>query len=310
MFRKFLSRKKSVPPVEFSRPILPSAVVQTIVAFTGQKTLPSMPANAQKAFEISTNPKAEPRDFVELLENDEALSARIIKIANSVYFDRGNGSKTIVEAVATIGTSELRSLLGANILSELFHSNHPLRAKLWKHDVYVALASRTLARNFAPDAAEEAFLAGLMHDVGKLMLLQRVPAEYQKVVDTVGAHRTFHRAEQETFPFDHTLVGHFIAETWRFGDTLTHAIRLHHEPWENLSLQTTPVTFIVKLADNLIHRYWLDDFKSQSLRDYHAEELAAGLALTGKAENLSAEELATFVKKTLSEEAEFYLGDE
>lgn len=310
MFRKFFGSKERRREVEFSRPPLPSAVTQAILSYTGPKSLPTMPANAQKAFEISTNPRAEPRDFVELLENDEALSARIIKIANSVYFDRGSGSKTIVEAVATIGTSELRSLLGANVLAELFQSNHPTRIKLWKHDVHVALASRTLGRRFAPDHAEEAFLGGLMHDVGKLLLIQRMPVEYQRAVDSLRDSGSFHLTEQNLFPFDHTLVGHFVAETWRFGDTLTHAIRLHHEPWENLSLRNTPVTFLVKLADNFIHRYWLDDFRTQSLRDYHTKELQQGLHEIGLSPAPIADEVVIDIKRTLAEEADLYLEQE
>lgn len=107
-----------------------------------------------------------------MIEVDEALAARVIKIANSVFFDRGNKSSSIEEAVLVIGLNELRNLLNANALSDIFRVG-VAREQLWAHDVAVALTSKQLAQRILPHQADSAFLAGLMHDIGKLLLLQR-----------------------------------------------------------------------------------------------------------------------------------------
>lgn len=212
-----------------------------------------MPGAAEKAFTVATDPSAEALDFVEVIESDEGLSARILKIANSVYFSRGEESETIVEAVTTIGTAELRTVLGSSTLQELFPSGSPLRTSLWEHDVSVAIISRFLAEQIQPDVKEEAFLAGLMHDVGKLFMLQRAPAEYEKAMKEARSSGDFKSAEGDVFPFDHTEVGHLLAEHWHFSEPLTRSIRGHHNSWEEL--EPKGMTAIVKTADLLAHRF-------------------------------------------------------
>lgn len=215
---------------------LSPALRDTILSVVGQRAIAPMPGTAQKAFALSTNPKAEARDFIELIEVDEALSARVIKIANSVFFDRGKKSNTIEEAVVVIGLDELRSLLTANALSDIFPSSNQSRIHLWNHDVAVALISKQLANRIQPRLAESAFLAGLMHDVGKLLLLQRCSNDYQKIMQKVEESGCdFRNAEVEVFPFDHCQVGQLIAERWNFSEDLVSAISNHHQQFESMT---------------------------------------------------------------------------
>lgn len=234
---------------------LSSAIAGKIQQFVGAGGIPAMPGAAQKAFKLSTDPNAEARDYIDVIESDEALSARIIKIANSVFFDRGKRSKTIEESVTVIGINELRCLLNATTLSEIFPSNNPLRAQFWAHDVATGLTARALAQRLAPSKAESIFLGGLMHDIGKLLILQRSGSDYQKVVE--HAARTglsFCAAEEEILFFNHTEVGQLIAEKWNFTPELTEMIRDHHRSWDLLVTGGTPsATAIVKAADIIAH---------------------------------------------------------
>jgi putative nucleotidyltransferase with HDIG domain len=211
-----------------------------------------MPKAAEAAFRIATNPAAEAHDFIELLEGDEGLSARVLKIANSVFYDRGGGSKTIVDAVNVVGISELRNLLNATALSGLFQAKHPLRSELWGHDVATAIVAKVLARNLAPNLSDQVFLAGLMHDIGKLLILQQHKESYEKLVKkgfSEGLDST--TAEYKGYSFDHAQVGQLIAELWNFSPELYEAIGDHHKPW--CDIKQGSLVSLVKLGNLIAH---------------------------------------------------------
>jgi putative nucleotidyltransferase with HDIG domain len=233
-------------------PPLADGVQQSILGYLGMRSIAIMPRAAQQAFEIATNPNSEAEEYVTLVERDEGLSARVLKIANSVYYNRGSGSKTIAEAINVIGITELSGLLNASALSHFFPSRHPLRVTLWKHNIGVAVAARVLARSANPSAPEQAFLAGLMHDIGKLLMVQQQPTMYERVVKRAHAEGLESAtAETEEFPFDHTQVGHLIAERWKFSADLITVISSHHRPWSDIAPRS--VTAVVKAADSVAH---------------------------------------------------------
>lgn len=225
---------------------------QSILHSLGLQSVPVMPGAAQQAFSLATNPNAEAHDFVAVIEADEGLSARVLKIANSVYYDRGGGSKTIVEAVQALGISEVRNLLNATTLASLFPAKHYLRAEFWSHNVAAAITSRVVARALLPEKIEQMFLAGLMHDVGKLLILQQHVDNYERIIKkglTEGLEAPV--AEVRVYPFDHTQVGQLVAEKWNFSSDLLDAIGSHHKPWDEIA--TGSVSSIVKLSDMIVH---------------------------------------------------------
>jgi len=146
MFGKLFGRQDK-SAVE-NTPGLAAPVAEAILNTVGARSISTMPGAAQKAFQLATDPSAEARDFVEVIESDEALSARVLKISNSVYFDRGKPTNTIEEAVLLIGMNELRCLLNATTLSEIFPSRASARTQLWSNDIATALISRHLGAAF------------------------------------------------------------------------------------------------------------------------------------------------------------------
>ena len=255
MFKSLFGKKKPAAGIGEPEKISPG-IAQSILNCVGARGIPPMASSAQKAFQLATDPKADARDFVEVIESDEGLSARVIKIANSVYFDRGKKSSTIEESVVVIGINELRSLLNATTLSEIFPSRHPARPQFWVHDVATAIISKALAARLLPSKTELAFLGGLMHDVGKLLLIQKVGDDYSKVIKKVELDGIdYCQAEEEIFPFNHTQAGQLIGERWNFSVDLLAIIRFHHESWEILLKDSPVVTLpaIVKTADTVAH---------------------------------------------------------
>lgn len=226
---------------------LSPTVRQLIREHLGQKAVPAMPANAQKAFKVASDPKADLRELQEVIESDESFSSRIIKIANSVYYDRGKTAKTVPEALVIIGLTEAKTFLSSSYMSEFFSQTHGLRALLWHHNIAVAILAKWL-NSFTNTVDQDlAFLAGLMHDIGKLIMHMRLGQDYEKILDrstTLGSIE----AETEQFPFDHTDVGLFLAEEWRFSDELKRAIKLHHSKTEEGTLE-----WLVRFADTVSH---------------------------------------------------------
>ncbi len=254
MFGRFFGKAK--PKQDAGFPPLSTSISGSILNVVGARSIPSMPGAAQKAFQLATDPNAEARDFIEVIESDEALSARIIKIANSVFFDRGTKSTTIESSVTVIGINELRCILNANALTDIFPSKHPYRSALWSNDIATGLIARNLAQRLLPGKAEIAFLGGLMHDIGKLLLLQRSPEEYGRVLKIVEAEgKSFCEAEERRFPFTHVEVGQLIAERWNFTPEIIEIIRDHHRAWSPSEFEAREVslTALVKAADIIAH---------------------------------------------------------
>ncbi len=238
-------------------PALTPGIVASILNTVGARSIPAMPAAAQKAFQLATDPNAEAQDFVEVIEADEALSARIVKIANSVFFARGKQTTTIDDAVLAIGIEELRCLLNASTLSDLFLSSHAYRAQFWSNDIATAVIARQLAQRLRPDKSDLAFLGGLMHDIGKLLLIQKAPELYtkvQKLVESDG--RDFYLAETDVFVFNHNEVGQLIGERWLFSPELLEIIKLHHRPYTDddyVASKPLDLSAIIKSADIIAH---------------------------------------------------------
>lgn len=246
---KLLSNKKKAIHEGTKAGDVSTSIEKSILGVLGSRAVPPMPGAAQRAFQLSTSPTAEARDFIEVIESDEALSARVVRIANSVYFDRGKKAQTIEDSVLVIGLNELRCLLNATSLSEIYPSNHPFRTTLWTHDIAVALASKLLARRLLPGKEDLAFLGGLMHDIGKLAMLQRLGNDYMKAICVIQDEGCdFATAEERTFPFTHIEVGLLIAQRWKFDDTIKRVIADHHNAQTAVQLSS-----VVGLADTICH---------------------------------------------------------
>ena len=250
MFKKLFGNGKQQDEQKPS--LIADGLRHSILHSLGLKSVPIMPGAAQAAFRVATNPNAEARDFIELLEGDEGLSARVLKIANSVFYDRGGGSETIIDAVNVIGIAELRNLMNATALSGLFPVRHHLRAEFWGHNIATGITAKVLARALLPSLVDQVFLAGLMHDIGKLLILDQHADSYERIVKrglTDGQESV--AAEAKIYPFDHTQVGQLIAEKWNFSPDLFAAIGDHHKPWSEI--EQGSLTSLVKLSDQITH---------------------------------------------------------
>lgn len=213
-------------------PTTTPATRERIKNILGIRDLESMPAQAARAFQLASDPKSSLGDFVKVIESDEALSSRIIRIANSVYFYRGTKVSELEKAVANIGLTEIRGLLSATMLRGLLRAKGPSRESIWRHSVLTAMYARRLSALSNQVSEGSAFLAGILHDVGKLIMLTQNQGGYSEVIRLTKIRPiTSIEAEEEVFDLNHIEVGKWVGERWNFPEPVLHTIAFHHEPW-------------------------------------------------------------------------------
>jgi putative nucleotidyltransferase with HDIG domain len=283
MFTSFFTKKSSA---RSTKRIPGSGIKDVVLRQLAPRGIPALPGNARVMFELATNPQAEMKDILPLIKQDESMTARILKVANSAYFNRGKPVPNVTDAVGIIGLQELCSLLSCASLSDIFPSSAPIRATLWTHNTTTAIIARTISQQYRCGDPATAFTAGLLHDIGKLLIIQKFPREYTALHDRFLQKATSSTAlEKEEFPFDHTGVGYFIGEKWTFPESILNPIVRHHLDWEHLENDT--LTRVVKLADLIAHELTTSRV-SGDVRETRLANLTNGLRTFGINEEVTA----------------------
>ncbi len=194
--------------------------------------LPVLPQVAAKVLEMVQNPTTITADLEKIITRDQAITAKILKIANSALYGLRCSVSTVSQAIVVVGMTTLRSLVLTASTEALFRSKTS-RFKdkiLWEHALAVALASRAVARVSGFPKPEEAFVAGLLHDVGSAVLDQNLGERYGEVVELVyNDGVSLVDAETRVLGIDHTQVGSLVVRKWNLAPPLEEAVRLHHE---------------------------------------------------------------------------------
>ncbi len=201
------------------------------------KDLPAMPHVASKVLELAGNPDTTAAKLQQVIADDQAMAARILKIANSALYGCSRKIKTLTDAIVMLGFNTIRSLVVTSAARNMYiKSGKTMGLKerlLWEHSIGCAIACRILVSVRHPQLAEEAFLAGLMHDIGKLVLNQYASDVFDEIVqDVYNEGRGFIEVERELLGFDHTEVGFMLVNKWKLSSQLEEAIRFHHSEEE------------------------------------------------------------------------------
>ncbi len=199
--------------------------------------LPTLPHVATKVMELLSGDDSSASDLDRVISRDQALTARVLKLANSALFGRRGMISTLTRAIVLLGFKTVQSLVIAASTETLYRATSS-RFKdklLWEHAVAAALAAGFVARECRYASVEEAFTAGLLHDIGKVVLDQNLPEPYQEVVELVyNDEVTFLEAEHKILGFDHAEVGALVVKKWNLPAPLEEAVRLHHRPMQSL----------------------------------------------------------------------------
>jgi len=210
-----------------------------------------LPSVAMRIINYIDDPDAEISQLAKLISMDQALTTEVLKLANSAYYGFPRRVSTISEAVVILGFSTTRSVVWSVILSSTLKKpvlGYALpEGALWRHSVAVAVGSKLILQHAKVKGVnmEEAFVAGLIHDIGKLLLATYVAGAYEEIVKVISQGRSFDEAEREVLGYDHAIVGAMAAEKWNLPQNYVDAIKYHHRPQETDNLMAK----VVHLAD-------------------------------------------------------------
>lgn len=215
--------------------------------------LPPMPQTVFKAREIIEDPKSSFKELAEVLKTDQAIATKILKIANSAYYGIIGGVSSIQQAAVVLGHKTLGDVItvagSSGILSNTLEGYGLEAGEMWRHSMGVAFGSQIIATRKNPSLVSDAFAAGLIHDVGKL-ILDRYIFERKETFDEFMAdgRSSFLIAEAQILGFDHSEIAAELCTKWRVPDALTKAIRYHHYPSKS---EGDELAYIVNMADTL-----------------------------------------------------------
>jgi HD-like signal output (HDOD) protein len=193
--------------------------------------------------------------IAEVIETDPDLAARLLRLGNSSFFGFPNRLETVSEAITLIGIQQVQDLILASSVVEMFQGipeDLVCMESFWKHSLACGIVSRCLAVACQMPEAEKFFIVGLLHDLGRLVLLSRAPQKAAEVFARYQESRILLRdAEVEVLGFDHAQIAEELMRLWQYPATLIQAVAFHHHPISARVYQLE--TAIVHVADYLVH---------------------------------------------------------
>ncbi|MBL4698190.1 MAG: response regulator [Phycisphaerales bacterium] len=250
-------------PMPDQDPALALKEIKPIIARTALKDrldemeeLRTIPNSITKILEAVDSPESKIEDVADLLKMDQTIAMKIMRVANSIEYARGEQVTTLKDAVIRIGLQELRELIaGIEIIDQNLCG---LDQKLfWDHALSVAVCSAKIAGLSEDIDPELAFTAAVLHDIGRVILQQALPTEYQQVLDTsfkLGV--SLELVEKRLLLSDHTSIAQTMLHSWNLPKDLVDAIANHHCPANNLSKmcpKNTKIAAIIELSNRIIH---------------------------------------------------------
>ena len=192
--------------------------------------LPPSPLVVPKLHELLHEPDTSIRELVTTLSLDPVVSMRVLKLANSVYYDQQRQVTTVERAIIVVGQNTLRNMALELCLRNAKQTYGLLERRLWENSIASAVACRLIAQVVGGYEPEEAYLAGLLHHVGKTVMINRDKALYQEVQRIVDAGEgELNDVERGLFAYSHGEVGAALLDHWNFPEQLILATHHHHD---------------------------------------------------------------------------------
>ena len=215
--------------------------------------LPAMPQTVMKARQIMSSEGSSFNELAEVLKTDQAVASKILKLSNSAYYGMRGKISSLQHASVVLGLNTLKEIImmaGASSMLAATLEGYGLDAgALWQHSLGAAFGAKWIAERKSPELADDAFVSGLIHDCGKLVLDAPIFERKAQFVSFMNAgEQSFLKAEKSILGFDHSEIAYALCKKWSVPESLNTAIRYHHKP--ALS-RGDKLTSIVHLADAL-----------------------------------------------------------
>jgi putative nucleotidyltransferase with HDIG domain len=219
--------------------------------------LPTLPTVISKMIELVDNPRTDTKTLAKLISHDQSLTARILKLANSAYYGFSREISTVDTAIIVMGFNAVKEMGLSLSVFDTFKNIGSIDSfdvnKYWEHSVACGVAAKHMAKEFHLPEPGEVFVAGLLHDIGKMIIIQYLPNEFNEINSLmVEKDIDYSEAELEVIGITHGEIGALIAERWHLPKRISTCIRHHHTP-QNAPNYTQEAA-VIELSDMICHR--------------------------------------------------------
>ena len=203
--------------------------------------VPTMPNIVAEALNIIGNPKSNINQLSGIISKDLSLTSQILKLVNSSYYGFPNQITTINKAMALLGFNQVKSLILSVALKSIMVT--PSGKNLWVHSIRCAIACQNIANSLGKGHTDEAFVMGLLHDIGKTVLESYNKQAYNEIIrlTELGADKL--AAEKMMFGFTHTEIGEELVLRWKLPAIIADSVRYHHQPQEAQDITNVGVVY-------------------------------------------------------------------
>lgn len=247
------------------------------------KELPPLPTLVSKALDLLADPETPSEEIEAVIGQDQALVAKLIKVGNSALYGGLQKVTTLRQVLTRLGLKTTRNLvLTASTRSYFLNNRKGMRVWgqfLWQHSVESGLAARRIAETIHHPDPEEAFIGGLVHDIGKLIILMLFPEPYKEILKLKKVNRmTSKAAEMQAIGSDHEQIGRLLMDQWNMPDNAKSCAEYHHRYQE--SKTHSILAAIVAYADYLSRQYGTNPESLLAEDHAYARNVASTLKLT------------------------------
>jgi HD-like signal output (HDOD) protein len=222
------------------------------------ENLPALPVIVSRLLEVVNSPETSADDASKLIQKDPALTSKVIRLANSAFYGMPRSVSSVSSAIVILGFNVIRSVVLSASIMKMFSDPSKQtvnRDHFWKHSVITAIAAKELVRHllsFKLYDPEGAFCAGILHDIGKLIFNEYIPADYMEVCRYSQEHAMpLLDAETLMLGINHAEIGRILADKWALPLDLELSMVFHHYP--DRSEEIVDFVNIIHLADHIAH---------------------------------------------------------
>jgi HD-like signal output (HDOD) protein/GGDEF domain-containing protein len=234
-------------------------------------SLPSLPAVAVKVIELTSNPRVKVTEIAEVIQNDQALAAKVLRTVNSPFYGLRERCASIHKAVVLLGLSPVKSLaLGFSLVHSIGQTKDGFDyISYWRRGMVTAVAARAFAEAAGKKCAEEAFLAGLLQDIGMIAMHRALGERYMAVLVASGTdHRKLCKCELGMLEAQHPDIGAMLAERWQLPQELVIPVKYHERPTAAPQSHVELIRFVA--LGNYLHDALTESDNASSLRRVYA----------------------------------------
>ena len=226
--------------------------IETIIEKLGD--LPTPPAILDKAIKLTSDLQSDINIISRTISADQSLTAKVIRFSNSPIYGQIRRITSLADAIKILGFSQIKSIIITATTFQLFESCSQINIAmaLWHHSLSTAIACKLIAKKIGNVDNEEAYLAGLLHDIGKMVLLKTVPKLYSNIIKEIKeTNKTFEEIEKKELEFDNIMISEVLLMNWGFEKRFVSEIINHHKCRLNIKSPSIKLSQILAFADGI-----------------------------------------------------------